>query len=67
MLNLEWHVLAATVGTAMLPLLEEVLANFITLKRSLLVFDPTDIRVLHYLGVELHELQADGCDRAESQ
>ena len=59
-LDLKWHPGLAAIGAVTLKLLQKVLADFVPEQGSLLVLDTRYFRVLHRLGVKLHQLLADG-------
>lgn len=54
-LDLERDVLGIAVGALPMPLLQQILPDFVALECALLVLDATDLRVLHGLGIEADE------------
>jgi hypothetical protein len=65
MLDLQRHVRRAAIGTAPVPLLQQVFTDLITRQFALLVFDPADLRVLERLSIETHQFLTEGGDRGE--
>ena len=65
MLDLERHVLGIAVGTGAVELLQEVFPDLIPGQGALLVFHPTDSRVLHHLHVEANQFHGHVRDRCQ--
>ena len=67
MLDFKRHIFCPAVGTLPSPFLEQVLTDFVSGKRALLVLPPADFRVLHLLHVELDQLHAACADGTQSR
>ena len=66
MLDLQRHACSAAVRASPVPLLQQVLSQFIACESPLLVFDTADLGVLHRLQVELHQFQTESGNRAQA-
>jgi hypothetical protein len=64
-LDLQGHAGRTAVSTAPAPLCQQVLADLVAGERALLILHPRDFRVLHLLGIELDQFQADRLDRGQ--
>src|SRR5581483_9917197 len=60
MLDLQRHVLCSAVDTLSAPLFKQILFDLIAVECALLIFNPTDLRMFHFLQVELDQFLADG-------
>ena len=65
MLHLQRHLPFAAVGTLSLPLLQQIVAQFIAHQAALLIGDSLDLWLLHRLCIELDQFQADRAYGAE--
>ena len=52
----------ATIRTMTVEFLQEIFSELIAIQLTLPVLNSTDLGILHELHIELHKLQADGCD-----
>ena len=64
-LDLQRHAARIAVRAAPAPLLQHILLDLKAGQRALLIHDPRDVRVLHGLRVEPHQLQRERRDRTE--
>jgi hypothetical protein len=64
-LDLQRHVRRAAIGTAPVPLLQQVFTDFVTGQFALLVLHTGDLRILERLGIETHQFLTEGGDWSE--
>ena len=67
MLDLKRQVFCSAVSTLTTPFFEQVLADFVATKRTLLILDSADLRVLQRLRIELDQLYAACSDGAQTR
>ena len=65
-LNLQGHVLLATIATLPSPLLQQVFPCLIPCQCPLLILHTSDFWILHLLGIELDQLQREGRNRTQT-